>query len=124
MNNKVDGVSMGGGQPLTNPYESRYDSIVNDIFRNSANIISNTEPHAANKTITTEEAYNDIMSIVSAIQETAEAEAQMLPPVSPMVAPGLKGGKTRRYRARRQTRRLRKSRGTMKRKQKKTRRQK
>ena len=49
---------------------------------------------------------------------------QMLPPVSPMVAPGLKGGKTRRYRARRQTRRLRKSRGTMKRKQKKTRRQK
>jgi hypothetical protein len=43
------------------------------------------------------------------------------PPVSPM---GLQGGKTRRYRARRQTRRLRKSRGTMKRKQKKTRRQK
>jgi len=42
-------------------------------------------------------------------------------PVSPM---GLQGGKTRRYRARRQTRRLRKSRGTMKRKQRKTRRQK
>ena len=135
MNNKVDGVLMGGGQPLTNPYESRYDSIVNNIFRNSANIISSTESHAANKTITTEEAYNDIMSIVSAIQETAKAEPQMLPPVSPMVVnrralpvspmvTGLQGGKTRRYRARRQTRRLHKSRGTMKRKQKKTRRQK
>ena len=46
------------------------------------------------------------------------------PPVSPIVTQGLQGGKTRRYRARRQTRRLRKSRGTMKRKQKKTRRQK
>jgi hypothetical protein len=69
-----------------------------------------------------------IIELLNKIQETKEKIYNDVEAVNKLQA--IKngntsgGGKTRRYRARRQTRRLRKSRGTMKRKQKKTRRQK